>query len=472
MARPTILLPTVLLLAVLLPAPAAGRAAAEEPVRADAPAEAPAEADAVPESDTEKAKALLRRFFREEDAEARRRLAAAFAEVAPDRWDALKAMLHQTAPRPDLAPGTHEFETPGDARAPAVRYLLRVPEGYEPNAPAGSPLVVACHWTDSTADRAMAWIRWVLGQDLNDYLVACPDSPDPGAYRPSRETDTHPLRVLADVRRRVNVNSDRVVLTGYSRGGYQTWATALFSPGRWAGAVPIASAPVSEAGLTASTMYLENVLTLPIQAHWGDRDKVPGQVRGINTLSRKAARWFKTHGAEHFEPVEYEGQGHDLDLRRETIRAFVARVRRDPFPRQVRLLFHRLYQGRAYGVRATKTAAPEIDFHHRVPVRGVRRPEDVGPALARIWKRKGYHLTVRMPAGKNLIAVMARNLAEVEVDLPAERLDFSRPVHVLVNHRTRYGKVHPVDWVCLLETARRTWDFERLVAGRVTARAR
>jgi len=283
---------------------------------------------------------------------------------------------------------------------------------------------------------------------------------------------SHPLRVLADVRRRANVDSDRVVLTGYSRGGYQTWATALFSPGEWAGAVPIASAPISEAGLTCTTMYLENVLNLPIQAHWGDQDIIRGQIVGINTLSRKAADWFKAHQAEQFEPVVYEGQDHGLALERDTIRTFVAEVHRDPFPRDIRFLFHRLYQGRAYYVRATQTATPEIDFHQRVPVRSVRRPEDVGPALARIWKRKGYHLTVRMPAGKNLIAVMARNLREMEVDLPAERLDFAKPVRVYVNHRTRYAKQRPVDWVCLLETARQTGDFERLVAGRVTVPAR
>jgi hypothetical protein len=150
----------------------------------------------------------------------------------------------------------------------------------------------------------------------------------------------------------------------------------------------------------------------------------------------------------------------------------VARVRRDPFPRQFAFLFHRLYEGRAYYVRATEAAGPEVDFHDRVPVRGVRLPENVPAALERIWERKGYHLAARMPEGENLIAVLARNLAEIEVDLPAERLDFARPVVVAVNHRTRYSKVHPVDWFCLLETARTTYDFERLVAGRVTAAAR
>jgi poly(3-hydroxybutyrate) depolymerase len=418
------------------------------------------------------ARALLQDFFAETDADARRTLAERFGRLAPADWAAVTRMLHATAPRPDLAPGTHTFESPAADPIPAVRYLLRVPAGYEPNGPQGLPLVVACHWTNSTAERAMKWIRWVLGPDADRYLLACPDAPDPGVYRAGRVTDTYPLEVLADVRRRANVDADRVVLTGYSRGGYQTWATALCSPGRWAGAVPIASAPISEAGLRCSAMYLENVLHLPIQAHWGNRDIIRGQTDGINTLSKAAADWFAGRSGNRFEPIEYEGQGHDLDLRREPIRTFVARVRRDPFPRTFTYLFHRMYQGRAYYVRATEAAAPEVDFRERVPVRGVRLPEQVPGALQRIWNRKGYHLAVRMPEGENRIIVTARNLAEVAVDLPAERLDYATPVRVIVNNRLRYARQEDVDWVCLLETARRTRDFERLVARRVTVRAR
>jgi len=449
-----------------------GRRAANRAETANAAAAEPPATEAPAQEDPVAARDLLERFFREADEDARRTLAEQFGEVVPSDWKAVKRMLHEAAPREPLTPGTHEFKATGGDPVPPIRYVLRVPEGYEPNRPHGLPLIVACHWTKSTAERAMKWIGWVLGPDLDNYLVACPDSPDPDIYRAGRVTNTYPLHVLADVRRRANVDADRVVLTGYSRGGYQTWATALFSPGLWAGAVPIASAPISEAGLVTSRMYLANVLNLPIQTHWGDRDIIKGQAEGINTLSKKAAEWFAGKNAEHFEGIEYEGQGHDLDLEGDRIRAFVAKVRRNSWPERIDFLFHRLHEGRAYYVRATKAAVPGIDFRDRVPVRGVRLPEKVPEALQRIWTRKGYHLTVRLDAERNLIAVMARNLTEVAVDLPAERLDFARPIHVTVNSRTRYGKQQPVDWACLLETARETYDFERLVGRRVTATAR
>jgi hypothetical protein len=53
------------------------------------------------------------------------------------------------------------------------------------------------------------------------------------------------------------------------------------------------------------------------------------------------------------------------------------------------------------------------------------------------------------------------------VELPAEKLDFSRPVRITVNTRTAQETVRKMDWAELLETVRRTGDFERLIAGRV-----
>jgi hypothetical protein len=49
----------------------------------------------------------------------------------------------------------------------------------------------------------------------------------------------------------------------------------------------------------------------------------------------------------------------------------------------------------------------------------------------------------------------------------AEQMDFSRPMTVLANGRTVLSGPQEVDWVELLETARRTYDLDRLVARRL-----
>jgi hypothetical protein len=313
-------------------------------------------------------------------------------------------------------------------------------------------------------------VQRILGPDLDRYLVACPDSPQPDVYRVDRVVIEYPLHVLADVRQRANVDADRTILTGYSRGGYTTWATVLFSPTDWAGAVPMASWPLTEAGSDGAILYLQNVLNLSIQAHWGEKDIETGQTQGINTLSRDAAAWFNGRPEHHFDGIEYAGQGHGLDLKHEAIRTFCGSVRRNPFPAEVKYLFHRLYQGRVSCVRVTGLAREEFDFRKRRVLR-IRRREDLPNAKRAMWRTQGFEVTVRIPEGKNTVAVMARNVREMEVDLPAARFDFAQPVRVFVNHRTRYAKQEGVDWVCLLETARRTCDFERLVARRVAVSA-
>ena len=55
----------------------------------------------------------------------------------------------------------------------------------------------------------------------------------------------------------------------------------------------------------------------------------------------------------------------------------------------------------------------------------------------------------------------------MEVDLPLDRLDFSRPVRIHVNGRVALNKKLPVDYQVLLETVRATGDVDRLVGARV-----
>ena len=409
---------------------------------------------------------ILKAFFAEDDAARRKELAAKFGAVAPKSWADLKAMLHEAAPRPDLEPGRREFQTKAEDGIPSVRYVLRVPAGYQPDRPQGYPLILCTHGTSGSGEGAVAMVEGLLGPDVETYLLAGPDSPQSGVYEAERLVVEYPLHVLADVRRRANVDSDRVVLTGYSRGGYTTWGTALFSPGEWAAALPMASWPLTEGGSAAAVFYLPNLLNLPIQAHWGERDVEAGQKEGINTLSRDAAAEMKRLGAKRFEGVEYRGQGHDLKLEAEKIRTFIAAARRDPFPAECRLIFHRLYQGRAYYVRATAVAKEEFNF--RTPrVIKVARKEEFDNAKRALWQREGYELTCRLPQGKNLVAVFARNLKEIEIELPAERLDFGQPVRITLNGRTATEGARPLDWGELLETARRTCDFERLIGGRI-----
>ena len=410
--------------------------------------------------------AILKSFFNEPDATKRKALAATFAGIQPKEWAPFRALLHRAAPYDNLEPGVHRLKTPGDDVVPPVSYVLRVPPGYKADSPEGWPLLAGCQGTGGSGDGQLGMIQGLLGPDTDAWLIACPDAPEKDVYRVSRIMTDYPLGVLADVRRRANVNSNRAILTGYSKGGYTTWGTILFSPGEWAGAMPMASWPLTEARSAGCILYLENVLGLPIQAHWGADDIRAGQTQGINTLSRDAAAEMKHLGATRFEGIEYPGQGHQLTLDAAKIRTFAASARRDPFPRTFRMLFHHVWQGRAWWVRATVAAGKEFDFDAPLTL-PVHRKEDIPQTERDLYRRMGMEIVASAAEDPNILVITARNLREIEVNLCPEMQDFSRPVRITVNGAPRLNGKVKIDWFELLETARRTRDFERLVGSRV-----
>lgn len=414
----------------------------------------------------DKALEILRSFFAEQSAEKRTLLAGRFGRVAPKSWDEVRSLLHRTATFPPINPGLHTFQTTGDDLVPAVSYIVRIPPAYKHDAGRAWPLVLGCHGTGGTGRRFPKFIERLLGPEIDNYIVVCPDAPTADVYQAGPMMIDYPVRVLADLRHRVNIDSNRTVLTGYSKGGYTTWGTALFWPGQWGGAVPMAGWPLTEAGSAGNTFYLDNVLNLDIQAHWGENDIVAGQTRGINSFNRDVREYLRGRGARRYEGLEYAGQGHSLNLDMQRIRRFIASARRNPFPEQCRLLFHRVRHGHAYYVRAVSGGKKDFDFAKRHTIR-VTRAMDPQKAKQVVLRREAFELDVRTVKQRNTIRIKALNLRSVEIDLSPELLDFDRPIKVLINGRTVLNGKRPVDWAELLETARRTYDFERLVGGRI-----
>jgi hypothetical protein len=428
----------------------------------------PATAPASP--GTDEARSTLRAFFAENDAAKRKPLAEKFATLAPKSWDEVRRLLHVAAAFSDLPPGRQSFKTEGDKVLPPISYTVRIPAAYRAASAEGWPVIIGCHSTGGDGPGFISFIEGILGDEVEKYVVACPDAPEGGVYHAGRAMTDYPLAVLDDLRHRVNIDSGRVVLTGYSKGGYTTWGTVLFSPGDWAGAVPMASFALTEAGLPGLTLYLPNILNLAVQAHWGENDIEPGQKEGINTFNRQVAAEMKKLGAKKFEGLEYAGQGHGLKLQNDRIREFIAAARREPFPEQGRLLFYAAWQGRAWCARAVACARDDYDFKQRRTV-NVSRLEDLPAATRAMLLKEAFEIQVRLRPTDNTLAVTTRGVKDVEIELPAEKLDFTRPLTVTLNGRTVLAGKRAVDWVELLETARRTHDFERLIAGRLTATA-
>jgi hypothetical protein len=421
-------------------------------------ADAPAPADP--------ARALLREFFASEDKTRRAALANQFAAVAPKSWADLRMMLHETAGRPPLKAGRLTLEAPADNPLPAVKYVLRVPRNYKGDERQGWPLVIGCHEMGGSAETFLGKIEDWLGPDVEKYLVAVAQDPQAGGFGPDRPRSQYPLRVLDDLRHRANIDSNRTILVGRSKGGFAAWGSVLFAPGQWAGLVAVSAFPLTNAGSYGATIYLPNVLNLSVQTHWGENDIEPGQKQGISTLSRDVMIEMKNLGATKFEGIPYAAQGHDVQVIATKARALINAAVRDPFPEQCRMVFHKLWQGADYYVRALTADRPEFDFAERREVH-VEGEADIPRAFRAFFVSQAYELSLRLAPATNTLTLFARGIREIEVELSAEKLDFRRPIKIILNGRTVTDEPRKLDWVELLETVRRTGDFERLVGGRL-----
>lgn len=131
-----------------------------------------------------------------------------------------------------------------------------------------------------------------------DYIVASPYARGTAGYQGVPEKDVYD--VLADVKKRFNIDEDRTYLTGLSMGGGGTLWIGMTRPDIWAAIVPVCPAPPQ-----GTDQLIENALNLPAFFHHGDKDQaVPV------TVSRDWTSKLKAMGA-HVEYQEYPGVGHD-----------------------------------------------------------------------------------------------------------------------------------------------------------------
>ena len=230
---------------------------------ADVGSDTPAGSTSIAAAD--EAAKVAREFFAEPDAARRAELAGRFAACAPRTPDALRRLLRGAYPFAQVEPGVSEFRTRPQGVVPAIRYLVNVPKGYAAKRADGWPLVMGLHGTGGTAENQLASLLDLLGPDASNYLLVCPQAPDAEAYKFDRLAVDYPVAVLHDVRCRMNVKADRAVIAGYSKGGYTAWGAVLFRPGEWAGAVPMASFSLTDAGRQGCRIYMTNVLPVAIQ---------------------------------------------------------------------------------------------------------------------------------------------------------------------------------------------------------------
>lgn len=232
-------------------------------------------------------------------------------------------------------------------------YGLYIPKNYD--ASKKYPLVIMLHGAGSNHRLSL---RRVFGKsnapgetdvevsrtfpefkDVN-YIVASPFARGTMGYQGVAEKDV--MDILADVKKRFNIDEDRTYLTGLSMGGGGTLWIGLTRPDIWAAIAPVCPAPPP-----GTDELAPNALNFPSHFFHGDKDQaVPVSV------SRDWTKKFKELG-NSVEYIEYPGVNHNSwenAYADASIFDWFAKFKRNRFPNQVRFNTKSYSYNKAYWV--------------------------------------------------------------------------------------------------------------------------
>ncbi|UCG31898.1 MAG: hypothetical protein JSU68_09555 [Phycisphaerales bacterium] len=410
--------------------------------------------------------AALVSYFQAESPEARDEIVGRIAGMPGVTAGAVGQRLHELPLWLPVRAGTSSFPMDvGDGEQRTV--CVRVPSDYDPGRP--WPVLIALHGSGGRAKEMLGFAAGLLGEKAEDMIVAAPQAVLNGPFDPQNESELNqPVHLLRLLRRRYHVDSNRVFLIGYSKGGHRTAGASVMFADQFAGSVCMAGimAPLPQReGLYS--YFLPNLQHLPMLMVWGELDDQgpsgkPGSTGGIAAVNRRLAEALETRDLA-ITMVELPGVGHaGVRPPSEQWVALLARTRAC-YPTETAHCFRFPEQGRAYWLRLVRFAGePWRDAQLRIDLRPGEDPQE---ALLRAIRLKLGRLEGHVEG--QLVTVRSKRAKELDVLLHETLVDFDRPIIVKMNGRRAFeGLVEPrID--TLLEVASEDWDFDRLFPVRV-----
>ncbi len=405
-------------------------------------------------------------FFRTSDARQQRRLVRRIESDPDYEPRRVSQWLHQAVPFERIEPGLHELRVSLDDGS-TRRLVVRVPRGYDPARP--WPLVYALHGQGGRAERIIRYVERILGERVEQYLVAAPDQYLDAVIHQTRwpPTNEHPA-ALDLLRHTLHVDSDRVYLCGYSRGGHTSWTLALLHADQFAAAMPLAGTLLAPEIDALWDELLPNLAHTRVFCVWGELDAFNDQHKlspdgGIAGLNRR----LRGHVERLQLPVtmrQLPGVGHGGVIPPGELLDRWLAARRAVDPPVVRKVFRHIGQGGCWWVEPLRWAGSAWD--DRPPRLSLRPGEDPhDPVALRKALVRWYHSRLGELRGEragNRVRVYRRHVRELIVWFGLDSVDYERPVELVLGGRTVFrGTLRPDLYVCLSQ-ARRTYDFDRL----------
>jgi predicted esterase len=277
-----------------------------------------------------------------------------------------------------------------------------LPPDYSPDR--AWPMVVSLHGYKADNPPAWRWenadLRHCPWSDRYGVIYIEPHGRGNAGFRGFAEADV--LRAIAEAKRRLRVDDDRVYLMGYSMGGDGAWSVGSRHPELFAGLAPVYGgwdwhATTSDAAAAALTPWqrfdeerwssfaqAESLLHMPILVTHGDADDtVP--VEGSRYAVRMLQRWgydIRYH--------EYPGVGHGATgWCEDEIVPWLLEHKRVATPTHIRLRSPDLAGASAYWLKVTECLNPRKMI--------VAEAEVVGPNTIRVDSDNALKITLELP---------------------------------------------------------------------------
>jgi pimeloyl-ACP methyl ester carboxylesterase len=344
-----------------------------------------------------------------------------------------------------------------------VEYFVRVPEGYDGKK--ALPLLVLCHGQHNNGMHIGKAMELRLGRGANDYVILSPSMPGEEVYNARQYQEQSYLRPMGWVRTHLNIDDDRMFISGYSQGGHHTWHMAAMHERLWAAAVPMAGVPWFEGEPWTQLCYLGNLRNVPVWALWGEKDRADPKAQGNVDLCRQTAERLKKLGDENFTGTELANTGHGgCWAPTGQLLKFLADKKRGSLPRNFEHSFHAANNARAYYLEATAFQWKPLDLSKRLEVAmpgGVATSQSARDAIQEHVSRKLFKMTCKLETEKNTITIQGLGIRTVRLYVMEGMFDLSKPVTIRYLGRIWTGRITP-SARCMIEHYAATRDQTQL----------
>ncbi|MCB9830987.1 MAG: hypothetical protein H6807_00830 [Planctomycetes bacterium] len=336
------------------------------------------------------------------------------------------ARLRAPMSRPPRPAGVRRLELPlgGEGR----RYVgfVAVPEGYDPGR--SWPLFLTAHGTGGDAEGPLQTMMPHAARAgmLVASLQECPERRAEGWGYSAEERRVQEEFILA-IRRDYQIDSRRIYMIGWSRGGHASWDLALRRPGLLAGIGPIVG------GVPARDLaLLPNLLGTRIDAVNGGRDQ-PELVQAVSD----AATRLRELGVDYRGLIDPE-RGHDVFLDRlaPMVEHLGAQVR--PLaPGRIAIASWEKDLCRHDWLAIAGFEAKLYKPGARITIPGVAKMG--AEERRRAWLEAVEAGTARLEAevlDQNKIRITAHKVKRVKIFLPPTGIDLAQPVEILLGEKS------------------------------------